>query len=267
MALPKLSGTLLTALAAAGTLFAAISTLADEAHAQGRANVSSDVPALQGIWLRQGCMADGISCPWVVEELPLKARLLGFREAFDEVLAPKYDCVPATVPSLIVDPFAVRFEQLEDRVVLSYEKDDVVRTIWLEGHGHETPGVNEFFQQGYSSGRYEDGQLIVETTKFTFDPVGLDDMSNLPSSTSKRVVERYWRDGGRMMTRVTTEDPLFLGGPIEFEAEFAPADQEALLPWGCDPELARQPLQFLPPMYIDPGFVRIKVTPYGEEPR
>jgi len=222
---------------------------------------------LNGVWTRQGCMANGITCPWNVDELPLRARLLGFREAFDEVLAPKYDCVPATVPSLIVDPFSVRFEQFDDRVVLTYEKDDVVRTIWLDGHNHKQPSVIEFFQQGHSTGHYENDQLIIETIKFTFDPVGLDDMSNLPSSTSKKVIERYWRDGEHLIAHVTTEDPLFLSAPVEFSAEFALAEQQVILPWGCDPELARQPLEFLPPMYIEPDFVRIRKSPQGEQPR
>ena len=236
--------------------------MADAVNAQ-----SADSPDLEGVWFRQGCMPNGVTSPLVVEELPLRARTLGFREAFDEPLAPKYDCVPATIPSIVADPFAFQIEQLADRVIISYEKDDVVRTIWLRGHGHPEPAVGDFFQQGHSVGWYQDGQLVVETTKFTFDPVGLDDMSNLPSSSSKKVTERYWRDGELMLAEVTTEDPLFLMEAVTFTSEFGRSDQPLVLPWGCDPELSRQPLRFLPPKYMDPGFRRITVTPYGEQER
>ncbi|MEE8251031.1 MAG: hypothetical protein V3R24_04785 [Gemmatimonadales bacterium] len=236
--------------------------------AQSRANASA-IPDLNGIWFRSGdgCTPNGVTCPFNVAELPLKARALGFREAFDEPLAPKYDCVPSVVPSLVADPYKVQMEQADDRVVLTYEKDDIIRTVWLDGHGHAPPLVGHFFQQGYSRGWYEEDQLVVETTKFTFDPIGLDDMANLPSSTSKKVTERYWREGDLMTVEVTTEDPLILNAPIQFTWSFALSDEPLYLPYGCDPALSKEALEFLPPKYVDPDFVRITVAPYGEQSR
>jgi hypothetical protein len=186
-----------------------------------------------------------------VDALPLRARAIGFRDAFDEVLAPKYDCVQATSPSLINDPYNFAIEQLDDRLIFRYEKDDVVRTIWLEGHGHPTPGVYDFYIQGHSVGRYEKGSLVVETTRFTFDPIGLDDMLNVPSSTQKRVVERYWRDGDTLYAHVVTEDPLFLLEPIEMSFEWQHTETPLILPYGCDPDIAKIQLELLPPKYED----------------
>lgn len=236
--------------------------------AQSRAT-AAEIPDLNGIWFRSdgGCTPNGVTCPFVVAELPLKARTLGFREAFDEPLSPKYDCMPSVVPSLVADPYKFQIEQSEDRVVLTYEKDDVIRTVWMEGHGHPQPKVGDFYQQGHSRGWYEDNQLFVETTKFTFDPVGLDDMSNLPSSTSKTVTERYWREDELMTVEVTTVDPLFLNAPIRFTWPYELSDEPLYLPYGCDPELSKEALEFLPPKYVDPDFVRITVAPYGEQPR
>ena len=76
-------------------------------------------------------------------------------------------------------------------------------------------------------GRYENGVLIVETTKFPFDPTGLDDMYNIPSSTQKRVVERYWRDGDTLKADIVTEDPLFLTRPVQFQFEWQRTDDAA----------------------------------------
>ncbi len=232
-----------------------------------QAQDTSAIPNLNGIWDRRGCVPNGVTCPFDVAMLPLRARAIGFREAFDEVLSPKYDCVPSTVPSLVADPYRFQIAQMDDRIVITYEKDDIIRTVWLKGHGHPAPRVGDFYQQGYSEGWYENGHLVIETTRFTFDPHGLDDMSNLPSSTSKKVVERYWRDGGMMRADIVMEDPLFLTAPIRFTDTFAPSDRPLVLPYGCDTELARQPLQFLPPKYMEPAFVRIPVTPHGEAPR
>lgn len=254
--------------AAAFLLFLATPYSDSTLKAQSR-TAAAETPDIDGIWFRSGggCTPDGVTCPFVVAELPLKARTLGFREAFDEPLSPKYDCVPSVVPSLVADPYKFQIEQLADRVVITYEKDDVIRTVWMEGHGNPQPKVGDFYQQGHSRGWYEENQLVVETTKFTFDPVGLDDMSNLPSSTSKKVTERYWREGELMTVEVTTVDPLFLNAPIQFTWSFESSDEPLYLPYGCDPELSKEALEFLPPKYEDPDLVRITVSPYGEQPR
>jgi hypothetical protein len=212
------------------------------------------VPDLTEIWSRRGCgerRPGDVKCPFEVADLPLTGRAIGLRDAFDEILAPKYDCVQATVPSLIIDPYNFKIEQMSDRLIFTYEKDDIVRTIWLNGAGPK-PGVYDFFLHGHSVGRYEGSQLIVETGKFTFDPTGLDDMLNLPSSTQKRVTERYWREGNRLKVDVLTEDPLILREPIKFTFEWERTDSPLILPYDCDPELAKQPIQFLPSKYNDP---------------
>jgi hypothetical protein len=100
----------------------------------------------------------------------MTARGKAFIAAFDEWPA------PATTATrwlpVISGPWPVRIEQLPDRVNFAYEKDDVVRTVWLEGHGHQKPRSGLLFMHGYSTGRYEGNQLVVETSRFTFDPEG-----------------------------------------------------------------------------------------------
>jgi hypothetical protein len=219
----------------------------------------SAVPDLAETWARRGCTG-GQPCPFIPTELPLKARAIGFIQAFDEALGPKYDCAPATMPSLVIDPYNFAIEQHRDRLVFTYEKDDIVRTIWMNGSG-PAPSVYDSYWQGHSVGHYEDGALIVETTKFPFDPTGLDDMYNIPSSTQKRVVERYWRDGNALKADIVTEDPLFLTRPVQFTFEWQRTDDPLVLPYACDPELAKQPLQFIPSKYQDPGFIALPALP------
>jgi hypothetical protein len=222
------------------------------ANPAGAQQSASTVPDLSEIWARGGCMPTSDVCPYIETDKPLTARAKAFRDAFDELAAPKYDCVQATSPSLLIDPYNFQIEQRNDRVIFIYEKDDIVRTVWLQGHNHPEPGPYDFYLQGYSTGRYEGNQLVVETTKFSFDPTGLDDMRNLPSSTRKRVVERYWREDDRLKVDVLTEDPVFLLEPIKFGFEWRKTETPLLLPYGCDPELARQPLEFVPSKFPDP---------------
>jgi hypothetical protein len=231
----------------------AVTGISSSASAQSPERAASGIPDLGGIWARRGCTG-GQPCPFIPSELPLKARAIGFMQAFDEPLGPKYDCVPATMPSLVIDPYNFALEQHPDRIVIRYEKDDIVRTVWLNGSGPQ-PTVYDVYWQGHSVGRYEEDQLVVETTEFPFDPTGLDDMYNIPSSTQKKVTERYWREGNRLKADIVTEDPLFLSRAVQFQFEWEGTDQPLELPYACDPELAKQPLKFIPSKYLDPGWI------------
>jgi hypothetical protein len=170
--------------------------------------------------------------------------------AFDEVAAPKYDCSPATLPIIFGDPYAFRIEQLPDRVNFTYEKDDVVRTVWLEGQKHPTPRQGLLFMHGYSTGRYEGSQLVVETSRFTFDPEGFaGDALNSPSSTQKRLIERYSRDGDVLRMELTAEDPIFLLEPFKYTMEWRVSTEPLSLPWNCDPAAAQRNLNVVKSKY------------------
>ena len=216
--------------------------------------VESEVPELTGIFKGRRCVpTESEVCPEIGRDGSAKlltARARAFAEVFDELAAPKYDCGPATLPGLFGDPYAFQVEQLVDRVTFTYEKDDIVRTVWLEDKEHSLPSIGAFFVHGYSVGRYEGHRLIVETTKFSFDPAGIaGDYISAPSSTQKRLIERYWLEGENLRMELTVEDPIFLLGPIEYVMEWQRSDQSLSLPWGCDPEAARRNLQLVPTKY------------------
>jgi hypothetical protein len=60
---------------------------------------------------------------------------------------------------------------------------------------------------------------------------------------------------------IVTEDPLFLTRPVQFQFEWRRSEEPLVLPYACDPELAKQPLQFIPSKYQDPGFVALPPLP------
>ena len=219
-------------------------------------------PNLSGIYNGRRCVpANSDVCPEMNVkggERLLTARGRALVAAFDEVAAPKYDCSPATLPIIFGDPYAFRIEQQSDRVIFTYEKDDVVRTVWLEGHGHERPRQGLLFMHGYSTGRYEGNQLVVETSRFTYDPEGFaGDALNAPSSTQKRLVERYSRSGDTLRMELTGEDPVFLLEPFKYTMEWRTSDEPLSLPWNCDPEAAQRNLHVVRSKYPqDPPVVR-----------
>jgi len=222
---------------------------------------AAKAPNVSGVWGWGRCIdGTGFNCMLIEANSPLLTkRARSFVAAFDEVAAPKYDCAPMSIPHLYTDPYAYKLEQREDRVIISYEKDDVVRTVWLEGHGHKRPALNQFFVHGYSTGRYEGDTLVVETTRFTFDPMGLNADFKMPTSAQKRVTERFTREGNALVLEVRTEDPFFLNKPWVYRVRSQPTNAELALPWDCDLEAARQSLLLLKTSYPeDPEIKRIE---------
>lgn len=224
--------------------------------------VPAGAPNISGTFAGRRCVpANSDVCPEMnvkgAERL-MTARGKAFIAAFDEVAAPKYDCNPAGLPVIFGDPWAVKIEQFPDRVTFTYEKDDVVRTVWLDGHGHQPPRQGLLFSHGYSTGRYEGNKLVIETSRFTFDPEGYaGDVINAPSSTQKRLTERYSREGNALRLEMSVEDPVFLLAPMAYTMDYPATDEPISLPWNCDPVSAQRNLHVVKSKYPqDPPIIR-----------
>ena len=211
---------------------------------------TSEIPDLVGVWDGGGRVrpVNGPNMPWTPDNFPvLNERALAYQGVFDEALAPKYDCVPSSSPALQYDPYFSEVVQWPDRVMFRYEKDDQLRTVWLDGR---TPTPLDYAVQGFSVGRYEEGALIVETTHFLFDVTGFDDYNGIPSSQMKKVTERYWREGEELKMTLTLEDPMFLREPASYTTRWLPAPEGYKLQgYGCDPQEARRAVKFMIPKY------------------
>jgi hypothetical protein len=111
----------------------------------------------------------------------------------------------------------------------------VERRIYLDDRPH--PPVTEHFQQGYSTGRWENGELVVDTTNFTERIY-----AGVASSDEKQLVERFSlvEDGKSLDYSFTLEDPVNLAESVSgtFRWDFRPdleASQSA-----CDLEIAKR---------------------------
>lgn len=206
--------------------------LAPRVSAQSGA-AASGTPSLTGIWHRKGPLNGKPNQPPVPTN-----RGAGFNQAFDDGFNPTYDCSPTPIPGLINDDYDFQITQQADRVIIRYEKMDVVRTIWLEGHGHPKPASNDYTNQGHSFGRYEGGRLVIETTHFAFDPRGFSANRWIPGSTLKKMTERYWREGDTLKLESVSEDPLSLRQPYNYGWEWT-VRTDPLTPYDCDPQDSR----------------------------
>lgn len=218
--------------------------------AQAAAPTPDDVPNLSGVWdggakVRR---VNSETVPWGKDNYPvLNERALAYQKVFDEALSPKYDCQPASSPAIQYDPYFMEVVQWPDRVLFRYEKDDQLRTVWLDGR---KASIADWSIQGFSTGRYEKGALIVDTDHFVFDITGFDDYNGIPSSQLKKVHERYTREGNELRMTITVEDPMFLKKPTGYSTRWLPARPGyKLAAWDCDPETSRAPVRMMPQKY------------------
>jgi len=211
---------------------------------------SAQIPNLAGIWdgTTRARPVNSETVPWGKDNFPvLNERALAYQKVFDEALAPKYDCQPATPPAIEYDPYSMEVVQMPDRVLFKYEKDDQVRTVWLDGR---QPTVHDMSLQGFSVGHYENGALIVDTDHYYFDITGFDDYNGIPSSPLKKVHERYWREGTELKVTVTVEDEMFLRKPASYTTRWLPQRPGyKMSTWDCDPEASRAPVKMMPSKY------------------
>ena len=108
------------------------------------------------------------------------------------------------VPRIMYMPFPFQIFQTPDHVVMVFEYDRGVRTIYTNGTPHPRGPLN--FWMGDSRGRWEGDTLVVDVTYFT-DETWLDRAGNFHSD-ALHLVERYTPDGADHINyEVTVEDP------------------------------------------------------------
>ena len=122
------------------------------------------VPDLTGVWdgTPRARPVNSETVPWGEDNFPkLNKRAMAYQEVWEEIMAPKYDCQPASSPAIQYDPYHMEVTQWPDRVLFRYEKDDQLRTVYLDGR---EPTSKDFSLQGFSVGHYKDGALFIKTT-------------------------------------------------------------------------------------------------------
>lgn len=145
---------------------------------------------------------------------------------------------PLGEPALMFYPVPITLELHEDRLEMDIDWLESERTVWLDGRAH--PPADQLFAHGHSVGHWEGDTLVIETTNFTANSIGLS--MNVPSGTGKRVVERLRLapDRKQLLVEARVEDPEYLTAPAEYAGEwlYRPAMQHS--DEQCDLDVARR---------------------------
>jgi len=145
------------------------------------------------------------------------------------------DCTPQGdgLQHQITAPPAIKFEQLADRILVTYEYWNAVRTIYLDGRS--LPADLEASRLGYSIGRYDGDVLLVQTVGLLPSQISLVD-NKFYLSEGAEFRERYElnHDGTRMDIQWSVIDPVNLRGPYTGTMAWLKAPGWELDEWRCE---------------------------------
>ncbi len=164
------------------------------------------------VTLRLGDYRDPVLKPWAAVQM---------KESNEEVLTGKRAvpfaaqaiCYPGGVPGQLVFPIEpVYFIQKPHEVWMIWQRDHMVRRIYMTDR-HSANVKPSWF--GESIGRYENGELVVDTIGLSTDKSFIDNLRT-PHTEKEHVTERFRlaADGNTLDAIVTVEDPDTFNEPL-----------------------------------------------------
>lgn len=174
--------------------------------------------------------------------LSLNERALQAMEEFDPLSAdnPDATCEGRPTPGALVSTrlYVMEFEidGENDLIFIRSERDAEERVVYMDGRMHPSP--DQSFKTGHSIGWWEGDTLVVDSANFPFhrSPYQI----GVPSSTQKRVVERYQLNeaGTRLQSEFTLYDPEYLTEPMTHARGLMYDPEAQMFLSGCDPNAA-----------------------------
>jgi len=144
---------------------------------------------------------------------------------------PGFSCDRPGFAAQVVSPLPLEIKTEADRVMLRYEELGVERTILL---GRTRPH-DDGLAFGASTGRFEDGVLVVETSGI---PAGRLSawLGGFAHSDALRATERYSVsiDGGSLILMLKLDDPATLAEPLVVTKRWLRAPHARIAHYGCD---------------------------------
>jgi hypothetical protein len=161
--------------------------------------------------------------------------LQGFNERSPDNPAAK--CVPPVAPLLMIIPEVKQIEVSGDRVQIRSEGFGPVRTVYLNAAAGASTAAS---LQGHSTGTWQGGALVVETSRFSDNRVG--NAIGLPSGARKHLAERFELspDGASLKYSFVLQDPDYLKEPVTGDLLWRYRPDLTFSAVACDPENARR---------------------------
>ena len=194
-----------------------------------------------GTWVRDLRGGEGTYYP--PKGWPLTALAQNEVDNFAVEQNPALQCEEQGPPKATTLPYPIRISRPdENRILMDYELRSGSRVIYLK----DAPEPGEPTMWGYSLGRFEGDELVVETNNFVAQRWG--NATGINSSEAKNLVERFKLTNGGMSLEMamTISDPMYLSEPFTFEYYLSKIQDREFVDVECSTESAR--------LYLEGGY-------------
>jgi hypothetical protein len=188
----------------------------------------TDISQLAGIW----APLRGVDFrKWTMALTPAaKAWHAAYDARMDE---PQKRCISPGLVAAVSWSFPFEIVAADDKLVMLYEAFNLSRRVFMDGR--EDPEFYPNSSMGYSTGRLENGELIIESRLLTHTTR---DFNGEPISENATTIERYRLsdDGNRLSLVLTLIDPEnYEKAPIRRRV-WTRQDDAVIYPFECDPD-------------------------------
>lgn len=155
---------------------------------------------------------------------------------FNESQNPVLTCGDPGPPKSMTLPYSHQISRLdENTLVIGRDLMEGQRVIHLD----RSQVVGSPSKLGHSVGRYEDGDLIVESSNFIADVWG--GHTGINSSDQKHLIERFTLtdDGLGILLTITLSDSVYLSQPVTFTHKWIKMPDRELVQTPCTEESAQ----------------------------
>jgi hypothetical protein len=144
-------------------------------------------------------------------------------------------CLPMGIMQFHNHPQPRRIVQTQDLMVIIYEANYGLRTIYLDGRPAPDNDPQPWWY-GYSRGWWEGDELVVETTHYRGDErAGWLDVNGTPYSDALRTLERFRRPSvGQLEIDVTIDDPKAYTEPFTVRVNHRLLVDEEIIEFVCN---------------------------------
>ncbi len=144
---------------------------------------------------------------------------------------PSLRCISPGLSRISGWPYPLEILQNEQQLTILYESFREVRRIFLDGR--DVPDNMPTTAMGYSTGHWDGGALIVETTRLKPAYTGL---FGQPISANARIIERMYlsEDGQIMHGELTLHDPDHYRRPVTRHRQWRRTPDTQILEYDCD---------------------------------
>jgi hypothetical protein len=148
-------------------------------------------------------------------------------------------CLPMGFLQFHQQPQPRKIIQTEDLILIEYEANYGIRHIYLDGRTLPPQGEPQPWWYGYSVGRWEGDDLVVETNNLRGAEDGPSDgwldVNGSPYSREATFIERFRRlSYGQLQVDLTLEDPKAYKEPWTVRVDFRALPDQELIEFVCN---------------------------------